>query len=915
MMQLPEVVAIICRHLPERMRWGEGGKPNELMTQFGIIVATTAVIPPTTEDKMAHKNNPILAGSIIHLQNVAPDGGYLDMRGWVTDKPVIDIFYDPHIQALVSTHATPSRWMGSGSWMILPAEDKPKGTPLTMGQPVHLLNMYSGAGYLDTFEWVINLKPFQHYPMTIGVFTANTPTRDNGETGTWTIHAAAGKQIGDILTEGDAIYLQNGFPGAGLLQTYGAVTEHPWFKEYDGQRFFVFTGPLSEPSTAQWIVSSDNFVENLYHVQNQWGDLSAPWHEGGIFKIGNRSRQAVIALNLQSPDDGNTLIGSVTYEGEAPVALVALRLRQNIYSVEVGAGEASNKQLVWDGEWQLGFRSSQSVVAMAVQADEEGLLVGTISYSGEYPVRFRAVRQLEAQADVSKIYYDFFHYQFLKGRTTKLEGVIDTTYRLLGASFKEMSGISLAAALGSIYEVADGDTAVYDKNFHNLLQKLQATRASNPFDDIDYDFQIKQLLNLHTLSTTLNSFFQQILQELMKRSSEKNHLNKMLAPIHQIRDGFRHTATDHEIIQQAAVQRRWNEHADGSYCVSEQAVELLVMDKLTIKAVAPFQHLLPGAPDRLAIITYLSEKTHIRHIPYTDQFLLVGISYDRVPPADTLFDNEPYFGKNFYASELMAIPHEVGHYIYEHGRLKNGQSFAEVAHRFANNPYYRWCEEIFADLYGSIVAGPLSALGLQALLVSIDKERAWQDDDDHPTPVLRVFILADMMRVVEEIVFKETGFRQFAFPQMTNKLDEDWAKVLQQWGYERMEADNGRPQRIYLPDNTAVHIDKVVNIKRVVDTVRPIIVEFALCLIRELSPEHFATIPWVQDDFNITEPYNQEMAKLTGRQFARQASQQKALFNVQPNQPPQALSTDQERLQWYLDNWDDKGPHVTGGHD
>lgn len=847
----------------------------------------------------------IRVGSIVHLENGATNGGYLDTRGWINDKPIIDLFYDPHIQGLVSTHQSPTRLMGSGSWLLLSAQGKANGTPLKIGDEVHLFNMFIGAGYLDSFEWVPNLKPFNNYPMIIGVFTANVPKRGGGPTGTWTIQSPT-KQSGESFSEGDTIYLENNYPGAGFLHSYGRVRDNPLFSEYEGQEMFVFTGPLSTsgPGSPSWTITLDSFVDNLYHIQTQWGDVNAPWHEGGMFKMGSRPGQPITKLSLSSPDNGQTLTGHVTYQGETPLPLTITHHHKNSYRLQSHPTSPATE------EWHLGSRDSQRMVALEIEANPtNNALIGTITYTGECPIRVKARPERDRQNDPSKIYYDFFNNDLLKGRTAKLEGVIDTTYRLLTDSFIEISGTPLDEALQHIHQ-SQTTPPDYDPT---LTQNFPTTKLQ-PSDAIDYDFQIKQLLNIHTLSTVLNAFFRDQLQETIKQLVQNHQLNKTPPPLHQIRASFQRVATDHELLQQATIQRRWNKHSANNYCMSEQATELLVMDKIALKAITPCQHLLPGHPDRLAIITYLSDKTHIHRLPYTDQFILVGISYDRVPPADNLASDPPAIGKKFHSSELMAIPHEVGHYLYNQGQLTSGQTFPQISQKFTNNPYYRWSEELFADLYGCLIAGPLSALGLQALLLSTDWARAWKDDEDHPTPLLRPFILADMMQVIAEIVFKETSFKQYDFPKMTTKLEADWARVLEQWGYERMETGDGRPQRIYLPDPSAHHLDKVINIQRVIETTRPIIIEFAHHLIKELGPQFSTTIPWVRQDSHSPEPYNQEMANLTDRQFAHHPHFQKALLTATPNQPKIKAATADEQLQWYLDNWDDKGPHGWGGH-
>jgi hypothetical protein len=58
---------------------------------------------------------------------------------------------------------------------------------------------------------------------------------------------------------------------------------------------------------------------NTYRVENQWGGSAAPWHEGGVWTIGGRANQNVIALSVSSADQGTNLTGTMTYAGEGPI--------------------------------------------------------------------------------------------------------------------------------------------------------------------------------------------------------------------------------------------------------------------------------------------------------------------------------------------------------------------------------------------------------------------------------------------------------------------------------------------------------------------------------------------------------------------------------------------------------------------
>ena len=128
----------------------------------------------------------------------------------------------------------------------------------------------------------------------------------------------------------------------------------------------------------------------LYIVENQWGGSSAPWHPGGDWVIGGRSDQNVVAIDVKSDDGGETLNGTMTYIGEGPIGFRATRTgKNNNYTVENQWGGSSAP---WHpgGDWVIGGRSDQNVVALNIKSDDDGkTLNGTMTYIGEGPIGFR----------------------------------------------------------------------------------------------------------------------------------------------------------------------------------------------------------------------------------------------------------------------------------------------------------------------------------------------------------------------------------------------------------------------------------------------------------------------------------------------------------------------------------------------
>lgn len=129
---------------------------------------------------------------------------------------------------------------------------------------------------------------------------------------------------------------------------------------------------------------------NLQHVQNQWGGASAPWHEGGMWVLGCRSGQNVVALNIQSADNGKTFTGTMMYAGEGPIGFRATLTQANTYTVENQWGGASAP---WHpgGTWVIGCRVNQNVVAVNIESGDKGAtLAGSITYAGEGPIGYKS---------------------------------------------------------------------------------------------------------------------------------------------------------------------------------------------------------------------------------------------------------------------------------------------------------------------------------------------------------------------------------------------------------------------------------------------------------------------------------------------------------------------------------------------
>lgn len=159
-------------------------------------------------------------GDVIHLQNGWRnfEGGFLDTRG-----------YQKHFEKTgnhlcVSTATDKNRDGGSGTWLIVSATGKAFGTPVLVGDDIHLENAWNKfqGGFLDTRGYQ---KDFEITGNHLCVSTALVKNRDNGS-GVWKI-VMPGKANGTPVANNDAVHLKNGWNkfNGGFLDACGFQKE------------------------------------------------------------------------------------------------------------------------------------------------------------------------------------------------------------------------------------------------------------------------------------------------------------------------------------------------------------------------------------------------------------------------------------------------------------------------------------------------------------------------------------------------------------------------------------------------------------------------------------------------------------------------------------------------------------------
>lgn len=119
---------------------------------------------------------PLAVGDRIHLKNMYPNAGYLDVCGWTEHLPVFGKFLDQ--TGAVFTTRSPDRDNGTGIWIIRSANEA-DGTPVLEGDSIAIESSYfindegknRVSGFLNVTDKVKDIPSFNDYDGSKLVFT------------------------------------------------------------------------------------------------------------------------------------------------------------------------------------------------------------------------------------------------------------------------------------------------------------------------------------------------------------------------------------------------------------------------------------------------------------------------------------------------------------------------------------------------------------------------------------------------------------------------------------------------------------------------------------------------------------------------------------------------------------------------
>jgi hypothetical protein len=207
---------------------------------------------------------------------------------------------------------------------------------------------------------------------------------------------------------------------------------------------------------------------------------------------------------------------------------------------------------------------------------------------------------------------------------------------------------------------------------------------------------------------------------------------------------------DLDLFQRAATQRIFgDEIALRTLDNADHLAWLALQPALTHHVIA----------EPATVLTHFQKSAEFYSIPYADVAIIA------IPFTCTAQNTR---------RDFLAIPHEVGHYVYRHPttQVKIDLDKLRLSPPVAA-PYKQWIKTVFeemcADIYGCLIAGPVMALDFESQSLATSKVDFQEGDGEHPNPALRPLIYCEVLGspVVDELVDGHWG-------RMANHLASRW---------------------------------------------------------------------------------------------------------------------------------------------
>ncbi|MEZ4677806.1 MAG: hypothetical protein R2932_26680 [Caldilineaceae bacterium] len=220
-----------------------------------------------------------------------------------------------------------------------------------------------------------------------------------------------------------------------------------------------------------------------------------------------------------------------------------------------------------------------------------------------------------------------------------------------------------------------------------------------------------------------------------------------------------------------------------------------------------------------SVLTYLDRRLSVRLVPYHNT-ILIGM-----PPAawaqTKVYGQEGVYYPIGYdpralsdgdglsvlpvATDFLALPHEIGHLIFDYGKLPDARGGGSLADALAEKLEAagighgdwrrKWLEEIFCDAVSCLIAGPISVLSFQLLL---SNERPPHRADVQPTPTvekLTKYPFPALRPLIQSQIWRVDALAAH-FPDIADQLDQHWATLITQ-SWPEWSAQDLRETPIY----------------------------------------------------------------------------------------------------------------------
>ncbi|MFN8445620.1 MAG: hypothetical protein U0175_32815 [Caldilineaceae bacterium] len=184
---------------------------------------------------------------------------------------------------------------------------------------------------------------------------------------------------------------------------------------------------------------------------------------------------------------------------------------------------------------------------------------------------------------------------------------------------------------------------------------------------------------------------------------------------------------------------------------------LQIADSLAMRALQLIRSKQNQTEMTTSVLTYCQRYLRTRVLPYTRVAPLA------IPMSALRYD-----------LDLTAIAHEVGHHAYRYLELYQPttlKQFMNTEHALPSM-LKAWMEEIFADVYGGLIAGPLILTCFMEFALQTPDKWFAADDGQHPPPMLRPYIYIDLLSKLSQRLGIDLGDMAASKTDWTRKVNE-----------------------------------------------------------------------------------------------------------------------------------------------